>query len=142
MNQPTAQPCKPTLPGEKTLTNNAPSQADLAHAIYQKRLLLSLSQLMGCDYVFIEATHCSNFFNRAHLQSTLLGLLDLLELNLQQTHFIHIDTTQGSAQNSPQFLRYDLQIDQHTLLGVTPTAITHPAQIDYIDTLWQCSSRY
>lgn len=112
--------------------------ADLGLALYQKRLKLSLSQLMGCDYIFIEAGNCPEFFTDQRLRQTLHELHDLLELSPHQTSFIGVT----HESNTPQFIRYDLLLDEHAIVAVTPSRIDHPEQQDYINMLWGCSSSY
>ncbi len=126
------------VPDNRDLRNTELHHADLGLALYQKRLALSLSPLMGCDYIFIEAKNCPEFFTAQRLRQTLHELHDLLELSPRQTSFIHV-TVQD---NKPHFLRYDLQLDEQSILAVTPSHIDHPGQLDYINMLWNCSSSY
>lgn len=112
---------------------------ELAQALHQNRLQIGHSQLLGCDYVFINAQLCPELFSEKRLLQNLQELLEILELRLQQTALVQID---DSDADYPQFIRYELTFNRQHLKAVTPVPVIQPEQQEFMRMLWDCSSSY
>ncbi|MGB3609736.1 MAG: hypothetical protein WA987_05090 [Cellvibrio sp.] len=106
-------------------------------AIDLSQLQISVSQLLGYDYVFIGGPGVPASFNDlSGTRTALLQLIDLLKVVPEQSVFVILD---GSA-DAPRFTRYEAVWNRDDLVSVQPTLIENPEQQEFINMIWQCSS--
>lgn len=107
-----------------------PTAIDLEH--------ISISQLLGRDYIFIN-----NQAVQLPLASPALlhALLDELiqRLDLTEAHAVAISIEESPA-GALSFVRHDLSWHNHKISKVESTAINHPEQQEFMEMIWRCSS--
>jgi hypothetical protein len=99
---------------------------------------VSVSQLLGRDYIFISA-QCIKLplKNPNAMHSLLNDLIQLLEL--AETHTVAV-TVDESSTGAVEFIRHDLTWYNHKVSSVESIAITHPEQYEFMDMIWRCST--
>jgi hypothetical protein len=107
-----------------------PTAIDLEH--------ISVSQLLGRDYVFIDGREVKlPLGNTALLHALLDELIQRLELTEAHTVAISADE---SAIGTLSFVRHDLSWHKHKICKVESIAITHPEQQEFMEMIWRCST--
>lgn len=113
-------------------------RAYLLDALNQGRLTLSLSPLLGCDYVFIKHQTDECLMDYENIQRTLSDILRLLSLTPKQTILITLCDT--SDDMPYQFSRYDFVWTNQNAESVTKTDISENEQVDFMEMIYNCSS--
>lgn len=113
------------------------SSFDVATAIHSGELTLSLSTMLGCDYIFISHTAPNVLLESQRLEVTLQELLDTLETSPQQSMIVSAD--EGET-GTPVFTRYDYKWDNNQVTEVIATRVTHPDQADFMQMMFDCST--
>ena len=108
----------------------SPPTIDLNH--------ISVSQLLGRDYIFIntEAT-CLPIDNPQLLHPLLDDLISRLEL--AETHTVAVGV-QELPDGNASFTRHDLTWNKHKICHVESIKITQPEQHEFMDMIWRCST--
>jgi hypothetical protein len=112
-------------------------QPGITTAIEEKRVTISLSQLMGCDYIFITANQADEFFTPELMHGTIEELINLLDTIPRQTVVILVDD-----QASARFTRHDVILDQDHIQQVTAQAVISADQIEFMEMMLDCSTLY
>jgi hypothetical protein len=110
----------------------------LLDALNKGQLLLSISPLLGCDYVFIKHEADEQLLDAENIQRTLNDILRMLTVTPKQTIFIAVaDEIDG---DTPQFARYDFVWNNQNVESITKIDITQNEQIDFMEMIYNCSS--
>ncbi len=109
----------------------------LLDALNKGKLALSVSPLLGCDYVFVRQDRDEILFDSDNIQRTLNDILRLLTVTPKQTIFIAVV---DSVDERPQFTRYDFVWGNQNAESITKIEITQNEQIDFMDMIYNCSS--
>lgn len=99
---------------------------------------VSVSQLLGRDYVFIDTRQSALPVNNPPLLHALLDDL-VAQLELVEAHTVAI-SVHGVASDQVSFTRHDLTWHKHKICRVESTDITHPEQYEFMDMIWRCST--
>lgn len=109
----------------------------LLDALNTGKLALSVSPLLGCDYVFVKQDQDEPLFDPDNIQRTINDILRLLTVTPKQTIFIAVI---DSADDRPQFARYDFAWSSQNAESITKIEITQNEQIDFMEMIYNCSS--
>ena len=107
-----------------------PTAIDLEH--------ISVSQLLGRDYVFINSREVKLPLGNTGLLHVLLDEL-IQRLELTEAHTVAISANE-SATGTLSFIRHDLSWNKHKICKVESIAITHPEQQEFMEMIWRCST--
>ncbi|MGM8227605.1 hypothetical protein ACSV5M_13540 [Cellvibrio sp. ARAG 10.3] len=128
----------PTSSTARTAVPPAQSNPATPSAIDLSMFEISVSQLLGFDYVFLggpAATACFSQLSTA--QGVITQLINTLAVAPEQTVFI---TLAGQDGELPRFTRHDVTWNQGQIEALNHTLIEHPEQQEFINMIWQCSS--
>lgn len=109
----------------------------LLDALNQGKLNLSMSPLLGCDYVFIGHKPDETLLDPDNIQRTLNDILRLLPVVPKQTIFIAVHET---ADYERHFSRYDFVWANQNVESITKLDIEQIEQIDFMEMIYNCSS--
>lgn len=111
--------------------------SDVAKAVQRSELVLSLSTMLGCDYIFVSHKGPHQLLETQNLAATVRELLDILETSPHQSMLVSADeTTAGEL----AFTRYDYQWVNLQVANVIPTRVTHPDQAEFMRMMFDCST--
>lgn len=110
---------------------------EIAKAVQQKQLKLAMSELMGCDYIFVDPLNSRELFTPKQLAVSIQELIDILEVKPLQTVIVQIN-----HQTSPRFTRLDFTWSTGTVEQVKARPITAPDQIEFMEMMLDCSTPY
>lgn len=106
------------------------SSIDLEH--------VSVSQLLGRDYIFINTQAADLRANNPTVMHSLLEEL-VQQLELAETHTVAVSVDE-SPDGVASFIRHDLTWYKHKVCRVESIAITQPEQYEFMDMIWRCST--
>lgn len=109
----------------------------LLDALNQGKLSLSMSPLLGCDYVFIGHKQDENLLDPENINRTLNDILRLLPVVPKQTIFIAVYETPDFERH---FSRYDFVWSNQNAESITKIDIDQTEQIDFMEMIYNCSS--
>lgn len=112
---------------------------DVAKAVQQGELVLSLSTMLGCDYIFVSHKAAHKLLENQRLATTIRELLDILETSPQQSMVVSAAET---ATGELVFTRYDYKWENRQVCNVIPARVTHRDQVDFMRMMFDCSSTY
>lgn len=99
---------------------------------------VSVSQLLGRDYIFIDAEAFSH--STGDNQTTYIQLEMLIrQLELAQNHTVVV-TVKPITADKRSFARHDLTWYKGKICRIESTPITHQDQLEFMDMIWQCST--
>jgi hypothetical protein len=107
-----------------------PLSIDLEH--------VSVSQLLGRDYIFINAQGINLPLKNPTAMHNLLNDL-VRQLELAETHTVAV-TVDESESGELAFIRHDLTWYKHKVCRVESIAITHHEQHEFMEMIWRCST--
>lgn len=99
---------------------------------------VSVSQLLGRDYIFINTHYVALPLTNTDLLHSLLDNL-IAQLELVEAHTVAI-SVQELSDGNPSFTRHDLTWHKHKICRVESTDITQPEQHEFMDMIWRCST--
>jgi hypothetical protein len=99
---------------------------------------VSVSQLLGRDYIFIDAQGTSLPLDNPNLLYPLLDEL-IARLELAETHTVAVSALELSD-GTASFTRHDLTWDKHKISHVESIQITQAEQQEFMDMIWRCST--
>lgn len=99
---------------------------------------VSVSQLLGRDYVFISALGIKLPLKNPTAMHNLLNDL-VQQLELAEAHTVVV-TVDESSTGEIAFIRHDLTWYKHKVCRVESIAITHAEQHEFMDMIWRCST--
>ena len=99
---------------------------------------VSVSQLLGRDYIFIHSQAIKLPLKNSTTIHKLLNDL-VLQLELAETHTVAV-TVDESPSGEIEFIRHDLIWYKHKVCRVESVVITHQEQHEFMDMIWRCST--
>jgi hypothetical protein len=99
---------------------------------------VSVSQLLGRDYIFINAQGINVPTKNPTAMHNLLNDL-VRQLELAETHTVAV-TVDESANGELAFIRHDLTWYKHKICRVQSVTITHSEQHEFMEMIWRCST--
>ena len=99
---------------------------------------VSVSQLLGRDYVFIDANSAHLPLAPTPLHHQLLNDL-MAQLEVTEAHTVVVTFT-GQPSSGLTFTRHDLSWYKHKISRVETHTITNQDQQEFMDMIWQCST--
>jgi hypothetical protein len=99
---------------------------------------VSVSQLLGRDYIFISAQGIKLPLKNPSAMHSLLNDL-IQQLELAETHTVAV-TVDESSPGELGFIRHDLTWYKHKVCRVESIAITHSEQHEFMEMIWRCST--
>lgn len=121
---------------EETQTTIQYDRTYLLDALNKGQIALSLSPLLGCDYVFIKHASNETLLDDDSLQRTLHDVLRLLSLTPKQSIFISVVENDSTY----QFTRFDFEWNNQSVEPITKTSIDQQEQSDFMEMIYSCSS--
>jgi hypothetical protein len=111
----------------------------LSNALNSGELTVTISELLGCDYVFIKYPANTSLMYERHITQTINQLISVLGLTPGQKIFIgaHEDEAGEAC-----FARFNCEWQGFTATQVTSTAIANNEQADFMRMIFDCSSPY
>lgn len=126
------------LPTLQTISRlNQPNSFDVAAAVNRGELVLSLSTMLGCDYIFISHKGPHALLESKRLEITVRELLDMMESSPQQSMLVSADE---KGNGELVFTRYDYKWESRQVSDVITTRVTHPEQADFMRMMLNCST--
>jgi hypothetical protein len=119
-----------------TRTHDAHS-FDVTAAIQRGELVLSLSTMLGCDYIFLSHKGHHDLLGQKHVETTIRELLDILETSPFQSMVIGADE---AINGELVFTRYDYKWENRQVSDVIATRVSHVDQADFMQMMFDCSS--
>lgn len=109
----------------------------VAEAVQRGELVLSLSTMLGCDYIFVSHKGAHELLESQRLATTIRELLDILETSPHQSMVVSADeNTNGNL----AFTRYDYKWENRQVSQVMTTRVTHTDQTDFMHMMFDCST--
>lgn len=99
---------------------------------------VSVSQLLGRDYLFIDAKEVSLPTKNPALLHSLLDEV-VQQLDLSETHTVVV-SFEESLTGTLSFIRYDLTWYKHKICRSESVVITNPEQHEFMEMIWRCST--
>jgi hypothetical protein len=119
-----------------TRSDSSPS-VDVAEAVQRGEFTLSLSTMLGCDYIFVSHKGAHALLESQRLSTTIRELLDILETSPHQSMVVSADE---SIPGELIFTRYDYKWENRHVSHVLSTRVTHADQIDFMLMMLDCST--
>lgn len=110
---------------------------DVAEAVQRGEFVLSLSTMLGCDYIFVSHKGAHELLDAKRIETTIRELLDILETSPHQSMIISADET---SNGDLVFTRYDYKWENRQVLNAVPTRVTRADQIDFMQMMFDCST--
>lgn len=110
---------------------------DVAEAVERGEFILSLSTMLGCDYIFVSHKGAHELLENQRLATTIRELLDILETSPHQSMVVSADE---NASGELSFTRYDYKWENRQVSNVIPNRITHIDQVDFMRMMFDCST--
>jgi len=120
-----------------SLRSNNSHSFDVAEAVQRGELVLSLSTMLGCDYIFVSHKGTHELLGSPRLATTIRELLDILETSPYQSMVVSADET---ANGDLAFTRYDYKWENRQVSQVIATRVTHADQADFMRMMFDCST--
>ena len=110
---------------------------DVAEATQRGELVLSISTMLGCDYIFVSHKGHHDLLDSPRLATTIRELLDILETSPHQSMVVSADeNTHGEL----TFTRYDYKWENRQVSNVIASRVTFPDQADFMQMMFDCST--
>ncbi len=117
--------------------SHTPHSFDVAEAVQRGELVLSISTMLGCDYIFVSHKGAHELLENQRLAITIRELLDILETSPHQSMVVSADeNTNGEL----AFTRYDYKWENRQVSNVIPTRVTLVDQADFMQMMFDCST--
>ncbi len=127
----------PSQPHQSSSRSHNPHSFNVAEAVQRGEFVLSLSTMLGCDYIFVSHKGAHELLESQHLAITIRELLDILETSPHQSMVVSADeTTNGEL----AFTRYDYKWENRQVSHVTRTRVTHADQADFMRMMFDYST--
>lgn len=131
--RPTTKPSGPAAP-QPALTLH---QFDTAQALLNGELNVTVSELLGCDYIFIQHPAKTLLTHERRLANTLNQIIHILELAPRQKIFVGVHE---DAQRELLFHRFTCDWQGASATNVSRTLITDDEQYEFMKMIFDCSS--
>lgn len=134
---PHSQSAKPTHRAPDLCPTHNLKGFDVASAVARGEFVLSLSTMLGCDYIFVSHKGPHELLQLKNADKTIRELLDLLDTSPHQSMVVSADEiTDGRL----TFARYDYVWENRQVTKVSVTTVTHGDQIDFMQMMFDCST--
>lgn len=100
-------------------------------------LVLSVSTMLGCDYIFVSHIGPHPLLSPQHLHRTIREMLDMLDTSPRQSLIVSADER---LDGQPSFTRYDYVWENRKVVRVSPALVSNQEQIDFMQMMFDCSS--
>lgn len=110
---------------------------DVAQAVERGEFVLSLSTMLGCDYIFLNHKGNHDLLECNRIETTIRELLDILETSPHQSMVVSADE---NASGALTFTRYDYKWENRQVSNVIPSRVTHADQADFMQMMFDCST--
>jgi len=110
---------------------------EVAKAVQEGRITLTISPLLGCDYVFINHRGVCELLNEQHIAHSIHELLEFLELSPRQCVIVSVNEIPNEELI---FTRHDYTWQHHRVSQVNSTKVTLQEQIDFMHMMLNCST--
>jgi hypothetical protein len=112
---------------------------DAVAALTCGELSLSVSELLGCDYVFLQHPSKTLLTHDRHILPTLNQLIHTLELDPQNKIFIGVHE---NADGELRFERFNCEWQENQAVHIHRINLCDDEQISFIQMIFNCSSPY
>lgn len=128
-------------PFKNTQANKAikASGSSLTDAIARGELFLSLSSLLGCDYIFVRHKGMHELLQPRFANKTVYEILSLLDTAPRQSMVVGADQLDNG---SFAFTRYEYTWERRQVRKVSIIPVTDSEQIEFMQMMLSCSSDY
>lgn len=109
----------------------------IVRAVELGELVLSVSTMLGCDYIFVSHFGPHILLSPQRLHHTIRELLDMLDTSPRQSLIVSADELPNGQLT---FTRYDYVWENRKVVRLSPNQITGQEQIDFIQMMFDCSS--
>ena len=127
-----SQPCQ-----QSTSSSHKTNHYYVAEAVQRGEFTLSISNMLGCDYIFVSHTGNHELLAPTHLATTIRELLEILETSPHQSTVISVDET---LSGDLAFTRHDYKWENRQVVDVICSRVTNIEQIDFIQMMFDCST--
>lgn len=110
---------------------------DAAQAIARGEFSLSLSTMLGCDYIFIHHRGMHELLQPRRADKTIAELLNILDASPRQSMVVGADE---ALDGTISFTRYDYLWENHQVTKISITPVTHREQIAFMQMMFDCST--
>lgn len=110
---------------------------DVAQAVERGDFVLSLSTMLGCDYIFLSHKGNHELLELNRIETTIRELLDILETSPHQSMVVSADE---NASGTLSFTRYDYKWENRQVSNVIASRVTHADQADFMQMMFDCST--
>lgn len=119
------------------LPKPTPSEFDITEAIRRGTVLISASELLGCDYIFIQHPAKTLLMHERQIVNTLNQLLAHFSLSPKQKVFVSLHT---DPHGDLRFYRFECEWDGALAKRVTRQVVTDNDQGAFMQMIYDCSS--
>lgn len=117
-----------------TLSNDSPG---VARAVQLGELVLSVSTMLGCDYIFVSHKGPHSLLEQKRIRGTIRELLDMLDTSPHKSLVVSADET--PAKNLA-FTRYDYTWENRKVTNITASRVSNAEQVDFMQMMFDCST--
>lgn len=117
-------------------THNIDAPA-VTKAVQLGEFVLSISNMLGCDYIFISHSGLHPLLSEKYLQRTIRELLDMLDTSPRQSLIVSADE---APDGTLKFTRYDYLWENRKVTKIMPNNIDNKDQVDFMCMMYDCSS--
>ncbi len=111
---------------------------EVAQAINQGELGVHMSELMGCDYIFVSHIGDHALLQAGTLALSIQELIDILESTPLQTRVILVDLTK----KQPEFSCCEYVRNKGRVISASKELVTNPEQIAFFQLIYECAQTY
>ncbi len=121
------------------LSNKFPlHKFQIAQAIYKKQLSVHMSELMGCDYIFVTHYDDHPLLHSDKLALSIQELIDILESTPNQTRVILVNLTL----DQPVFSCCEFTRQKGRITQASSYEISNPEQLAFFQLIYDCAETY
>lgn len=120
-------------------TNREEKNLNLTNAVTSGELNLSVSTMLGCDYIFVHYKDTHALLRPTHIHKTIRELVDLLETSPHQSMVVCVSEADDGTLG---LTRYDFSWENRQVTKVSITPIIQGDQIEFMRMMFDCSTPY
>lgn len=125
-------------PTKQSRSSN-PDEPNVASAVARGEFVLSLSTMLGCDYIFVNHKGMHELLQPRQAGKTIRELLDMLDTSPHQSMIIGADDTREGPLS---FTRYEYAWENRQVTKVSIMPVTHSEQIEFMQMMFDCSTTF
>jgi hypothetical protein len=123
------------ITAQRTLTQDTTSSNEERHINLSQ---ISISQLLGRDYVFVDNRDDSDLFTTpTQITHAIEDLVMRLVLNNSHALFVSIN---ANAAGKATYIRHEVGWHNHRIVKLESKTIADQEQQDFMNMIWNCSS--